>query len=226
MDRDYIDKHLLIDRYLQGDLADDDVAAFEERLAWDQELIDELDLAEKLREGLRAAVADDQYVAASGSAGIVRRLTGFLSVPQYAAAASFVLAVTLTAGVLMSPLVPIGDSPPDGATPTDIVPLLTFRSGDVQTIVVNENAWTVLLVDAPPSFAAYRVSLRRDVPGAAPFWLQEGLLPTYPDALAVGMPGKALPTGAYVLSLDGRRDTGTDSYEHIQNLHFQAVAAE
>ena len=101
MDRKYIDMHLVIDRYLQESLAEGEKADFEERLVWDQELIDELDLAERLREGLRMSVADDKYTARHGNLGIAARLSGLWSVPEYAAAASFLLAVTLTAAMLL-----------------------------------------------------------------------------------------------------------------------------
>ncbi len=55
MDRNYMNLHLVVDRYLQGTLQDDEKTEFEERLLWDEELMDELDLAERLREGLRAS---------------------------------------------------------------------------------------------------------------------------------------------------------------------------
>jgi len=49
MDKQYIRTHLVVDRYLQGALSAREVAEFEERLTWDEELLDELDLAEHLR---------------------------------------------------------------------------------------------------------------------------------------------------------------------------------
>jgi hypothetical protein len=227
MDRKYIDMHLLIDRYLQGSLAEGEEAEFEERLVWDQELIDELDLAERLREGLRASVADDKYTASHGNRGIVARLSGLWSVPQYAAAASFLLAVTLTAGVLLNPFGPDGDFGGNQPTPTEIVPLLAVRGNTTQTIVVNENAWTVLLVDVTGNYDSYRVTVRKGESGGEPFWMQDALMPTYPDALAVGMPGNALVAGRYVLSLEGVRDAGAGekTYEHIQDIAFITALA-
>ncbi len=228
MDRKYIDMHLLTDRYLQGTLAEGEKAEFEERLVWDRELIDELDLAERLREGLQESVADDKYTASHGNFGIVARLSDVLAVPRYAAAASFLLALTLTAGVLLNPFMPGGGYQANQATPTEIVPLLVVRSATVQTIGVNENAWTVLLVDVTGTYDTYRVTVRKDESGAEPIWMQDELLPTYPDALAVGMPGSALAAGRYVLSLEGVRDsaTGVKTYEHIQNILFETALAD
>jgi hypothetical protein len=223
MDRNYIDRHLVIDRYLQGTLAEGEKAEFEERLIWDHELIDELDLAERLRDGLVESIKEDKYTASYGQAGVVGRLSGLLSVPQYAAAASFVLAVTLTAGVLLNPFGPDSDLQGNQAVPTEIVPLLVVRGADVQTIIVNENAWTVLLVDVLGAYDSYRVTVRKDESGADPIWMQDELLPTYPEALAVGMPGSVLAAGRYVLSLEGVRESGTGekTYEHVQDIPFE-----
>ena len=103
MDENHIKRHLVVDRYLQGTLSKGEAAEFEERLVWDRELIDELDLAERLRAGLREAIGGKGYAAAAGRVSIGDWLSTLFSVPQYAAAASFVLAATLTAGVLLSP---------------------------------------------------------------------------------------------------------------------------
>lgn len=228
MDRKYIDMHLLIDRYLQGSLAEGENAEFEERLVWDQELIDDVDLAERLREGLRESVADDKYTASHGNYGFVARLSGLWSVPQYAAAASFLLAVTLTAGVLLNPFGPDSGFGGNQATPTEIVPLLVVRGDSAQTIFVDENAWTVLLVDVTGNYDAYRVTVRKGESGEEQMWMQDGLTPTYPDALAIGMPGKALAVGRYVLSLEGVRDAdaGGKTYEHIQEIAFITALAD
>lgn len=224
MDRNYIDLHLVVDRYLGGSLADDEKTAFEERLVWDQELIDELDLADRLKNGLREAVAEDKFVGTRVDVGILRRLAGLLAVPQYAAAASFLLAVTLTTAVLMNPVNPVDDFRLDRATPTQIVPLFTVRSLDVQKIVVDEKALTVLLVDAPGNYASYRASVRKDEPDSESFWVQDGLLPTYPESLAISMPGTTLSPGSYVLHLEGAREAGAAVYEHIHELRFETVA--
>jgi hypothetical protein len=228
MDREYIDRYLLIDRYLQGALSNGEEAAFEERLAWDQDLIDEVDLAERLREGLQAAVADDQFTSNTGNFGIVSRLTGLFAVPRYAAAASFLLAVILTSGVLLNPFTQDDIEPGGPVAVTEIVPIFAVRSDVGQTVAVNRDAWTVLLVDVVGSYDSYRVTVREDIPGAKPFLIQDGLLPTYPDALAVGMPGAALAGGPYVLSLEALQESGAGdkTYEHIQDIQFQTTIVE
>lgn len=228
MDSNYIEQHLLIDGYLRGTLKEGEIDAFEERLVWDKDLVDELDLAEHLREGLRATATAREYVAEPQGFNLAALVTGVLTVPQYAAAASFALAVMLTAGVLLNPSVNIGGSQGISAMQTDIVPLLAVRSGSVQSINVDQTAWTVLLVDVMGDYASYRVAVRKDEAGAVPIWVQDGLLPTYPDALAVGMPGNTLDAGSHVLSLEGviDADSGEKTYEHIQDISFETTAAE
>lgn len=228
MDRKYIDMHLVVDRYLQGVLAESEKAEFEERLVWDHELIDEVDLAEHLREGLRESVAEEKYTTSHANRGLVVWLADVLSTPQYAAAASFLLAVTLTTGVLLNPFAPAEEYQANPSTTTEIVPLLVLRGETAQTIRIDHQSWTVLLVDVMGDYDVYRVRIRRDESDADAFWTQSGLRPTYPDALAVGMPGKLLAAGRYVLTLEGLRDTetGEKAYEHLQDIAFIAVLAD
>jgi len=228
MDSNYIEQHLLIDRYLQGTLEKGEKDALEERLVWDEALVDELDLAEHLRDGLRAAATVREYVAEPRGFNLAAIGTSIFAVPQYAAAASFLLAVTLTIGVLLNPAVNIGGLKGYLATQIEIVPLLAVRSATVQTINVDRNAWTVLLVDVMGTYSSYLVTVREDEAGAEPIWVQDGLTPTYPDALAVGMPGNALDAGRYVLSLEGviDADSGEKTYEHIQDIPFETAVAD
>jgi hypothetical protein len=228
MDRKYIEQHLVVDRYLQGTLPGGELAEFEERLTWDQELIDELDLAERLRDGLREAAEEDSYTVAADRAGIADWLYNLFSIPQYAAAASFALAVTLTAGVLLNPIgTGLGT---DGfqATSTEIVPLVAVRGATASPVVFSADTQLVLLVDVTGSHASYRVTVRADRPGASPFWTQDEMLPTYLDSLAVSMPGDLLEAGPYALTVEGvsTSDDGEKIYEHIQDISFESAPAE
>ncbi|MGH8194897.1 MAG: hypothetical protein ACREQ8_10925 [Woeseiaceae bacterium] len=223
MDRRYLDLHLTVDRYLQGTLDERELAAFEERLVWDQALLDEVDLAERLRGSLQASMADQEgmFAAADGRAG--SRLWRWWSVPQYAAAASFVLGVGLTAMFLLNLAIPVDGGRANESRPTEIVPLFAVRGAAVQTIVLDERAWTVLLVDVTDDYDRYRVTVRQDRDGAQPVWMQDDLRPTYPQALAVGMPAATIPPSRYVLVLEGASimGSGGSSWEHVQDLFFQ-----
>ncbi len=228
MDEKYIELHLVVDRYLQGNLLTGEVAEFEERLTWDRELIDELDLAERLRDGLRQATGEDSSTVAADRAGIGDWLSNLFSVPQYAAAASFALAVTLTAGVLLNPVGAGRGTDGFQPTPTEIVPLVVVRGATTNPVVFSAGTQFVLLVDVTGSHASYNVTIRADQPGASPFWAQDDMLPTYLESLAVSLPGGLLEVGPYVLTVEGvsTSDDGEKIYEHIQDISFESAPAE
>ena len=225
MDSNYMKMHLSVDRYLRGTLTDDEKAAFEERLLWDNELVDEVDLAESLREGLQAVASEPASEPARP--GVRDWLSSFLSVPQYAAAASFLLAVVLMTAVFVNPITRDGGDSDLYAGRTEIVPLLATRGGDSQTINVHAGDGIVLLVDVVAGYDEYRATVRQDG-AASPLWTKDGLTPTYPEAIAVGMPGSALESGNYVLTLNGAHiaDAGTRSYEHIQDIPFTVTTEQ
>ena len=228
MDEKYIKLHFVVDRYLRGTLSGGEVAEFEERLTWDRELIDELDLAERLRDGLREATGEGSYTVAADRAGIGDWLSNLFSVPQYAAAASFALAVALTAGVLLNPFGAGRGTVGFRATPTEIVPLVVVRGATTNPVVFSAGTQFVLLVDVTGSHASYKVTIRADQPGASPFWAQDDMLPTYLESLAVSLPGGLLEVGPYVLTVEGVSTSadGEKIYEHIQDISFESAPAE
>jgi hypothetical protein len=227
MDKESMGPHLEVDRYLRGTMSGDEAAEFEKRLTWDQNLIDELVLAECLY-GPREATGEGSYTAAADRAGIGDWLSNLFSVPQYAAAAAFAVAVALTAGILLNPFGAGRGTIGFQATPTEIVPLVVFRGATASPVVSRADTQLVLLVDVTGSHASYRVTIRADQPGASPFWTQDGMLPTYLESLAVGMPGGLLEAGPYVLTVEGvsTSDDGEKIYEHIQDISFESAPAE
>lgn len=222
MDRNYIEQHLLVDRYIQGRLEGNEEEAFEERLVWDKALVDEVELAERLRAGMKdASTANADFGEAPGF-DLAAAISGLLAVPQFAAAASFLLAVTLTIGVLTSPFVDLGRQSVDSGLQTDILPLFATRSDAAVSLTTDPDTWTVLLVDVMGDYPAYRVTVHRDEPGAEAIWMQDGLMPTYPESLAVGMPGSVLTPGRYVLTIEGAMasDGGGSVYQRVQDIPF------
>lgn len=215
--------HLVVDRYLQDTLQDDEKAEFEERLLWDEELMDELDLAEHLREGLRASA--QQPIREPARPSVFDWLSNLVYVPQYAAAASFVVAVGLTAALFMSPFMIAGQPGDTGTAQTEIIPLISTRSDDVQSIYVDQDDLAVLLVDDTGSHDSYRVTIDADAGGAV--WTRDGLTATYPEALAIAMPGRSLAAGNYMLTLEGVLidDSGNRSYERVQQIRFKVIPA-
>jgi hypothetical protein len=217
----------VVDRYLRGTLSGGDAVEFEERLTWDQELIGELALTECLY-GPREATGEGSYRIAADRSGIGDWLSNLFSVPQYAAAASFALAVALTAGVLLNPFGAGRGTVGFQAVPTEIVPLVVVRGATASPVVFSAGTQLVLLVDVTGSHASYKVTIRPDQPGASPFWTQDDMLPTCLESLAVGLPVGVLEVGPYVLTVEGvsTSDDGEKIYEHIQNISFESALAE
>jgi len=214
--------HLAVDRYLRGSLSDEETAEFEERLVWDQALLDEIDLAEQLRAGLQSALSKNEEAKAPAEASLFDRFAALFQMPVYAAAASFALAVGGTSFVFMNTAPEAGTPGMDGQLPAEIVPLFATRSGDGIPVTISDDALTVLLLDAPPGYVRFRASVSRRGGGETPVWSRVGLLPTYPDSLAVGMPGSLLATGEYTLALDGMIDESA-GYEPIQSIAFDVT---
>ena len=217
MDRAYIDLHLVVDRYLQGRLSASEAAEFEERLAWDQPLVEELELAEQLRDGLRSSGLSGDASGDSSSRGRFRR---WWSQPQYAAAASFMLATVLATIVFTSLEAP---GPHSAGARTDVIPLVAVRGTARSTITVNKDATTVLLIDESEGYMSYRVSIAGEEMAGGMSWSAEGVIPTYPQSLAISLPPGFLDVGRYVLTVEGEltNASGTRILEHVRDIPFE-----
>ena len=200
MDRNYIDEHLLVDRYLAGTVPDDELAELEERLVWDEELLDELDLAERLREGMLAAAAEKRY-SSQPEAGFVPRLRLVFSNTAYAAAASFLIGIALSVLVL--------GNRPATQVPEDmrylVHELQVFRGAGGPVVATTPDATMILKFEVDHSFENYRVTIQ-PAESSEPLWQQGGLVPDRDGMLVVGVPGTQLPPGSYLLTVYGVSD--------------------
>jgi hypothetical protein len=219
MDREYIRKHGLIERYLQGQLSGDELEAFEEAYLGDPELVEELALTEKLRKGFKAA----------DSAQAARRRPAWLSalgsVP-YAAAATVLLALSLTySGALLVENRGLRDP-----APTRLVPLVAVR-GDAAPNRIDAPAageWIVLMLDAGfTEYDEYRATVAREGANPAePVALRQGLgrmqTAGYEDQVSLGLPGSLLAPGRYEITLEGRMTGGgPEGYEPIRRTRLE-----
>ena len=210
MDRGYIDRYLVVDRYVAGDLSERELGDFEERLVWDRDLVDEVDLAEKLRRGLE--------VAGRKEAPAPRRAGAWLYRLHLAAAASFVL------GIMSASLFFGGPGPLDGggSPGTSVVELDVVRGGAEQQIVVPPDTFVVLMVAVEAGYPSYSAAIRKKgTPEAT--WSREGLMRGYAKSLAIGVPASSLPSGHYVLSVVG---VSHQSDTIIREIAFEAVASD
>jgi len=209
MDRHYVNEHQIVDRYLRDELTAEEQAEFEAFYLSDQETLAELELAEKLQAGLQAGAAQGLLPPAVRPNRFVRIITS----PQWAAAASVLLAVTLVfSGFQYSRQQAV----PDFSTP-QLVPIYATRGPDVVEVPRGqEGAWVVLLVD--PGFEPYddyRAKITA-TPSRAVVWEAQDLEPGYEELLAIGVAGSVLQPGDYVIHIEAR--SGADGFVEISRM--------
>jgi hypothetical protein len=196
-----------IERYLQGRLSPAEEEAFEEAYLADPALLRELQLAERLREGLRDAAGEQ--------ASSVPPRRGWLDVaasPRYGIAASLLAVAALATTVLMyaenrSLRIPAPTAV--AASGMRLLPLVTVRGGGDANVIPAQTGdeWTVLMLDAGfTDYAHYRaVLVRRDAGAEHEIVRVDALRPTYEGYLALGVPSRLLAPGAYEVRLQGAR---------------------
>lgn len=219
MDNEYINLHLLADRYVQNAMSEAELAAFEERLVWDEQLRNEVDLADMLRKGMRAVAISDEAQPLT----LFSRVFDAVSTPKFALAASILLVASLAVNVSQLQR-EAGDAGQLARNPI-ILPPLGTRSAGLETIQVDPNSWTIMLVDVVSGYASYRVTISDRAGASPPVFDQDGLSTTYPDALAVGLPGVDLPAGTYILRLAGLPTAApqSDPYQDIYAIPFRVT---
>jgi hypothetical protein len=211
MDRQYIRDAQVIERYLHGRLTPAEEEAFEEAYLADPALLDELQLAEKLRDGLRDLPQSEQGAAPARRPRWLE-LTGS---PRYGLAASLLAAVAVLASANLylenQALKGGGSAVAAPASSMRLLPLVSVRgAGDANVVSVPRgDEWTVLLLDAGfTDYDRYRAVLTRRNGGSSTELLRvDDLQPSYEGLLALGVPARVLTAGDYEIRLEGgRRD--------------------
>jgi hypothetical protein len=201
MERQHIRDTLVIERYLQGKLSAAEEERFEEAYLADPELLAELKLAERLREGFKELPLDTSAPAPRA------RWLDFATSPQYGIAASLVAAVALVAsGVLYLQGPGSGPESFTAASRTRVVPLVAVRGGGNPNTIAAPAAdeWTVFTVDTGlGDYDRYRVALvRADGREVVSF---AGMTPSGDGTVALGFPGNSLAAGDFEVRLAGRK---------------------
>jgi len=210
-------EHMLVDRYLAGQLGERERRRFEEHYLGCHACLEELELTDKLRGGLH-----DMVVAARPTVPAeVAQLPLVSNAPRYAMAASVVLAASLVAAGLAYD----GDSDGITAAGAEVFPIHSTRSAsDVSSRVrlSSPDASAVLLVDPGPGFKHdYRVTLQRLDGDTTPILAQiAGVQPSYEALVAITVPGALLEPGMHMILLEGREDEAAP-YGGITELRFQ-----
>jgi hypothetical protein len=202
MNREYISEHNVVERYLTGRLSDEELAAFEERCLWDHEVLDELEAAERLREGLRDF---DAGAAQSAPRGPLAR---WLLSPQWAAAASVLLVVSLaTTGQLLLTRSPSSDV---GLATARVYSIEMTRGADEASATVRvgpADEWVVLLVYPDMErHERFQANLYRAGESRAA-WQANDISAGTGESLAVTLPAALLTPGAYRLQVIGMQDS-------------------
>jgi hypothetical protein len=232
MDRQYIHDHQVIERYLQGRLTPAEEEAFEELYLADRELVDELELTERL-----AGAMNDLVRAGLRPVVPRRRPRGWLSVassPQYAAAASLLLAASLIfSAVLYRENAELRDARPLVAENvlTRRVPIISVRGAeDVNRVAAPaEEEWVVLLLDPGLDYTLYRATVvRRGEAAAETVWELSGVVPGFDGRLDVGLPGHLLTPGDYEVELAGRMGEwpADRDWDEITRMTFSVTAGQ
>lgn len=203
MDRKNTQQSELIERYLQGRLSAEEEQAFEEAYLGDPRLLEEVQLAERLRDGFKDAGGAERAPQSE-------RRAAWLDVagsPRYGLAASFVAAIALvTAGGLFvenRELEEAGGGA-GAAHHTRVLPLISVRGGRGANVVAAPapGEWTVLLLDT--GFADYEVfsaALLRS--GSEDEVLRLDDMVASDGTVAFGIPGSVLAPGDYEVRLQG-----------------------
>jgi hypothetical protein len=225
MDRQYIREHQVIERYLRGTLTADEEQAFEEAYLGDRELLDELELAERLRDGVK------ELGAAGGIERPLARKT-WLNAPfakQWAAAASVLLVVSLavSGGLYRENLSLRQGSGLTAGVNMRLLPVLTLRGApETELEAPGADEWAVLLVDPFTPYDSYRAVVARiSGENSVAIWTVDGLEPQYQDQLAIGLPGRLLPPDRYEIVLTGRMsDWPAERSDPVSRTALRVVA--
>jgi hypothetical protein len=224
MDRQYIRDHQVLERYLTGTLTADEEQAFEEAYLGDGELLDQVQAAERLREGVKE-------LEGAGRLERIRRLPHWqrmLASPRYAAAATVLLAVSLgfSTSLYRENQDLRASAYPSTSALTRLVPLVSLRGADEATVPAPaDDEWLVFQIDAGSAqYDSYRAALDRLDGGAREqIWSRANLEPTGGE-IAIGLPGRILRPGRYEARLEGRRsDSPADQFEEVRRTQFRLV---
>ncbi|HEX5047340.1 MAG TPA: hypothetical protein VFX89_09490 [Gammaproteobacteria bacterium] len=203
MDRQHIRDAQVVERYLSGTLTAAEEQAFEEAYLADPRLLEELEVAERLRAGLK----DSSAAGVAASPATPRaRWRELVSSPRYGLAASLVAVAALASStvLLVQNQSLRAGAPLAAQTHTRLLQLVSVRGADNPNEIAAPapGEWTVLLVD--PGFGDYDVFTAVLVrAGGAELLRLDGLTPTYEGQLALGMPGGLLVPGRYEIRLSG-----------------------
>lgn len=224
MEHREIEDRQIVERYLAGRLTAAEAERFEEHYLSCPVCLDELELSEAFRDGIRRAAAEDALATATAGrlggvawlAGVARsRRAGWLL-------AAALLVVVLPLGWTAYRLGEAGERNAELAgrlaaarapqPNVPVLPLSPVRGGPgeppaARLTLPADPGWIVLSLELyDPRHDSYRVTLA-DAEGKT-LWTGEGLTPNHLDALSVGLHSSLLAAGDYELGVEGVDEPG------------------
>ena len=225
MDRQYIRDNEVIERYLSGVLTPDEEQAFEEVYLGDPEILDQIEAAQRLRDGIKGLAAAGRLERLRSPAPWRRMLAS----PRYATAASMLLAISLTFSTVLYR--ENRNLREDGVSQTSMVTRLvaleSVRGGNVIEIPAPaQDELIVLQLDAGiVAYDTYRGTLtRRDGEQSETIWTRADLAQEPNETILIGVPGRALRPGEYEARLEGRmNDWPAERFDEIAPIPLTVV---
>jgi len=228
MDEKYTNENMLVERYLEGKLTAEQAASFEEQFLSSDELLNELEAAERLGQGLHDVIALENAHVTEKPASNVASL--FQS-PRYAMAASFMLLVSLgVSSILLQKNAHLSELGSNQAIPTEIVPLVSVRGvagSDLNTLPLGDAPRQFVMMIDPgfETYSHYRATVYRLDPVEKPamLWQVDEMLPGYEDMLALSLPSSVLSPGNYEIQLEGWLDEwqANHGFEQLDTKSFK-----
>jgi len=204
----YSSENMLIERYLEGRLSDEEAAAFEQQFLSSDELLDELEAAELLGQGLHDISALEN---ARATAKPTSNVISLFQSPRYAMVASFMLLVSLSvSSILLHQNDRLSESGSNWAVPTEIIPLVSVRGvagSDLNTLSLGEapRQFVMMLDPGYEPYSHYRATVYGlDPAGESAMLLQvDEMIPGYEDMLALTVSSSILNPGNFEIKLEG-----------------------
>jgi len=234
MDEKYINGTMLVERYLEGKLTAEQTAAFEEQFLSSDELLDELETAERLGQGLHDVRAlENAHMTENPTSDVVSSssVAALFRSPRYAMAASFMLLVSLgVSSILLQKNAHLSEFGSNRAIPTEIIPLISVRGvagSELNTLPLgNTPKQFVLMIDPGfESYSHYRATVYRLDPVKKPamLWQVDEMMPGYEDMLALSLPSSVLSPGNYEIQLEGWLDEwpANHGFERLDTKTFK-----
>lgn len=234
MDDKHTDGTLMIERYLRGDMSDEEAAGFEELFLSSGRLLDELESAERLQQGLKdvdTLEKANKSTRATRTGGVASGVVSLFQSPRYAMAASFLLVASLgVSGFLVQQNIQLGEISQGLAVPAEIVPMVTVRgytgSEPVNMLHLGDHGQQFVLMLDPgyETYSHFRATVfsldAADTP--VQLWQVDNLRPGFEDMLALTVPGAVLRPGEFEIHVEGWRDgwPATQAFEPVSTIPF------